>query len=86
MKYRKKPVIIDAVQWNPDKPLGDYPEWLAQEIQSTAIPVLMGLRIFTLEGGMTANPGDWIIRGIKGELYPCKDEIFRSTYEPVEES
>ena len=42
-----------------------------------------GLKIFTLEGKMLANPGDWIIRGVKGEMYPCKDEIFRLTYEPV---
>lgn len=43
------------------------------------------LLIPTLEGTMRAGVGDWIIRGIKGELYPCKDDIFRATYEPVEE-
>ncbi|MCR2628074.1 hypothetical protein NSP54_24115, partial [Salmonella enterica] len=44
-----------------------------------------GLKIYTLEGKMLASPGDWIIRGVKGEMYPCKDEIFRLTYEPVGE-
>ena len=41
-------------------------------------------QVKTLEGTMTGNPGDWMIRGIAGECYPCKDDIFRATYEPVE--
>ena len=62
MKYRKKPVIIDAVQ-------------LTERIE-----------IDTLEGIMIGNPGDWLITGVKGEQYPCKDDIFRMTYEPVGEA
>jgi len=41
--------------------------------------------IHTLEGDMVANPGDWIITGVKGEVYPCKDDVFRATYEPVKD-
>lgn len=44
-----------------------------------------GLKIFTLEGAMMANIGDWIIRGVNGEYYPCKPDIFEKTYEPAEE-
>ena len=44
-----------------------------------------GLKIFTLEGTMNANIGDWIIKGVKGEFYPCKPDIFEETYEKVEE-
>lgn len=61
MKFRKKPIIIDAVQWYDHG-------W-----------------IDTLEGGHIVCPGDWIIKGIKGEYYPCKPDIFRQTYEPVED-
>ena len=43
----------------------------------------IGLRLKNLEGDMRANPGDWIIRGVKGEFYPCKPDIFEATYEPV---
>lgn len=46
---------------------------------------LGGLEILTLEGKMTADVGDWIIRGVKGEFYPCKPDIFEATYEPAEE-
>ena len=79
-KYRKKPVEIEAVQWTgtngmevaaflDGQPWKDRPE---------------GIVITTLEGAMTASPGDWIIRGVKGEFYPCKPDIFDATYEPVE--
>ena len=61
MKYRKKPVIIEAEQL-------------------TKLTFIQ-----TLEGTMQGNPGDWLITGVKGERYPCKDDIFRATYEPVEE-
>lgn len=80
MKYRKKPIVIDAVQW-----------WPPGHSQHTPIEgVERGPRddqpwgVATLEGFMVANPGDWIITGVKGERYPCKDDIFRATYEPAE--
>lgn len=83
-KFKKKPVVIDAVLWRPEYPPNSYPEWLWKEIGSR--PQLFDadtgvLTIRTLEGDMKANPGDWIIRGVKGELYPCKPDIFDATYE-----
>ena len=78
--YRKKPVVITAVQWN-----GDISEIIAAFGRGFEFgPFSLWLRIPTLEGDMTAQPGDWIIRGVKGEYYPCKPDIFETTYEPVE--
>lgn len=82
-RFRKKPVVIEAVQWLNRKiicPPG--PEWFVKAEEDKTIR-LRGdmLDIKTLEGVMTAKPGDWIIRGVKGELYPCKDDIFQMTYE-----
>lgn len=81
MKFIKKPIEIEAVQW-----LG-YNE---QDIygfarQSDGLIEVEGttLLIHTLEGLMRADKGDWIIRGVKGEYYPCKPDIFAETYEPV---
>lgn len=71
MKYRKKPVVIEATQWFKD---GDHP----------AVTDI-GL-IATLEGNMHVTPGDYIITGVKGEHYPCKPDIFELTYEPVEQA
>lgn len=83
MKFRKKPVEIEAHQW--DGNWKSIPEWLRTEWKVGGVfcagPKLV---IHTLEGDMVAMPGDWIIQGVKGELYPCKDEIFRQTYEQVE--
>lgn len=84
MKYRKKPIVIDAVQWNGSNleevaSLGGASEY-QQEFLSD------DLSIVTLEGTMTANKGDWIIKGVKGELYPCKADIFEASYEPAEET
>ncbi len=84
--FRKKPVVIEAVQWKPDVPPSSLPQWLWSEIglrpqlfdQTTGV-----LTIRTLEGDMAANPGDWIIKGVKGEIYPCKPDIFDATYEPA---
>jgi len=83
MKFRKKPIVIEAVKWDGNL--------------STVLPLLSNsstreveqelgsklLQIKTLEGVMTANIGDWIIRGVSGEIYPCKPDIFEKTYEPV---
>lgn len=85
-KYRKKPVVIEAVQWlNKSIACPPGPEWFF-EAERKDIIQLAGdvLHIKTLEGVMQAHPGDWIIRGIKGELYPCKPDIFAATYEPLE--
>jgi len=84
MKFRKKPVVIDAWQWN-NQPSRHWPEWLACDPQDRITLSGLGFCIHTMEGVMIAEIGDWIIKGIKGELYPCKPDIFEATYERVEE-
>lgn len=87
MEYRKKPVVIDAFQWKGNFE-GDFPDWFNEAHDKGIVKFHLGhqyLYIDTLEGTMTAYAGDFIIRGIKGELYPCKPEIFERTYEKVEE-
>lgn len=79
MKYRKKPVIIEAVQFkgNNEQEIIDFTKGTAMMRPAD----LKSLRIPTLEGDHIANVGDWIIKGIKGEFYPCKPDIFTQTYE-----
>jgi hypothetical protein len=81
MKYRKKPVVIDAVQL----PVAEAPSWLADAMDGGTVELYKtgNAVIKTLEGAMSATPGDWIIQGVKGELYPCRDDIFRMTYDPA---
>lgn len=85
MKYRKKPVVIEA--WRiPARqgPAHDLPPlWLIEALSSGHAYVIPegGVAINTMEGTMTGNVGDWIIHGVKGELYPCKPDIFAATYE-----
>ena len=92
MKFRKKPVVIDAIQV-PDLTTGPCNEFfealMEVGIHSTPdrilLPMSDHLLIRTLEGEMRADIGDWIIRGVKGEFYPCKPDIFEATYEPAKE-
>lgn len=84
MKYRKIPVVIEAVRYIGDHEniFSEQPDWLLEAIESKKIKIMTGkLNVYTLEGLMTAKPGSYIIRGIKGELYPCDAEIFESSYE-----
>ncbi len=87
MKFRKRPVVIEAVQWTGGSNievagfLGSN-EWSHQPATNTEPE---HLTIKTLEGNITASIGDWIIRGVKGEFYPCKPDIFEQTYEKVGE-
>lgn len=88
-KYRKKPVVIEAVQWDGDpRTFAEILPWLADTKVNQNLPEVTEGRIVipTLEGNMLCEPGDWIIKGIKGELYPCQDEIFKATYEVVNET
>jgi len=90
-KFRKKPVVIDAVRIEKEMKT---PAWLKDALVRGEV-ILYGMNrilrdqpqayIKTLEGTMRGDAGDWIIRGVKGELYPCKPDIFEATYEPVEE-
>jgi hypothetical protein len=75
MKFRKKPVVIEAEQFNGiDLPHGT----------CRAPGKNQPAYIDTLEGRMTVSVGDWVIKGVNGEFYPCKPEIFEKTYDPVE--
>lgn len=93
MQFRKRPVVIEAVQltWDQWNEMCDLIGHLL-DMEGGAFayldpedPDLMRLDIHTLEGVMTAQHGDWIIKGIQGEFYPCKPDIFDATYERVED-
>jgi hypothetical protein len=96
MKYRKKPIIVDAFQWFrahyskehsfTDKK--DFPEWFDKAKKNgivwfTNIGSIEYMEIKTLEGTILARNGDYIIKGIRGEIYPCKPKIFEATYEKL---
>lgn len=89
-KFRKKPVEIEAIQWKgPNafevEEMMAIEEWIVSRIQDDRSAKFTGqnIEIETLEGTMTASPGDWIICGVQGELYPCKPDIFEATYDPA---
>lgn len=103
--YRKKPVVIEAIQWNGTNAdevalfgaMAFETDALAWDYDAGAYVYPGGriaflgeggmqpgcLLVPTLEGDMLARPNDWIIRGVQGEFYPCKPDIFAATYEPV---
>lgn len=95
-KYRKKPVVIEAFQFTEESILNSTPKekqvplWFIKS-PDTSIHVTEKIHnshyalIKTLEGEMRAAPDDWIIKGINGEIYPCKPDIFEKTYELVRE-
>lgn len=81
-QYRKKPIVIEAVQFDPQ---GKWPSCVTPWPKDGLTPRDMSFGyIKTLEGDMHVLAGDWIIKGIKGEFYPCKPDIFEATYELVE--
>ena len=78
MKYRKKPVVIEAFRLGHDF----YPEWFEAAIQDGIASVADDTAtVKTLEGDHTTSFGDWVIQGVKGEIYFCRNDIFRMTYE-----
>lgn len=91
-KYRKKPVVIEAVQW--DGTVEGWNKvivpWKGEDGDCIKALALCGdhshidVYIETLEGNMTVSPGDYIIKGVQGEFYPCKPDIFEQTYEKIE--
>lgn len=85
MKFRKKPVVIEAVLWNGTQ-VSEVTEWISDALHNDTI-MRFGDKVVikTLEGNMIANPGDYIIKGVKGELYPCKPDIFEQTYESIKD-
>ena len=95
-KYRKKPVVIEAFKWTGDETQMEDPEWIVEAIKNKIVRIefepdlikgeaLPFLLIKTLEGEMRANIGDYIIKGVADEMYPCKPDIFEKTYEAVGE-
>jgi hypothetical protein len=90
-KYRKRPVIIEAMRFGAHTealPFGDLHAWLSEGGCSFRLGQAMDGPVFmlisSLEGWMRAEIGDWIIRGVEGEFYPCKPSVFAATYEPEE--
>lgn len=90
MKYKKKPVVIEAFQLNDRGLIGE--DWFWDAVSDNKIithsfgkhePDKAWCEINTLEGVMTASSGDFIIQGVEGEIYPCKPDIFHKTYEVV---
>jgi hypothetical protein len=89
-QYRKKPVVIEAfrvLDKLPEDP-AHTPQWLIEAVIAGEIGVIMAnnsskFSVKTTEGTMTGNVGDWIIKGVKDELYICTDEIFQMTYDKV---
>lgn len=87
MKFVKKPVIVDAIKFiGKQEPIlefiKDSNEIIGFEVDSEGNNI--AVIISTLEGEMKANINDWIIKGVSGEIYPCRPDIFSKTYEPVE--
>jgi hypothetical protein len=94
MKFRKKPVVIDAIQWTGHNAT-EIMLFVGQKLKASSVPYgiemdhddipndAYRLEIPTLEGVMTATKLDWIIKGVNGEFYPCKPDIFEKTYEPA---
>ena len=82
-KYRKKPIVIDVIQ-----PIADglKEKWISDAIKDGVVTIRSyGITIETLEGTMVADETDYIIRGLNGEIYPCKADIFQKTYEEVKD-
>ena len=82
-KFVKKPVVVDAVQFTFAN-VAEVEEFL--DCPHTFYPETYTIRLSTLEGIMTASLGDWIIKGVNGEFYPCKPDIFNKTYDPYPET
>jgi hypothetical protein len=86
-KYRKKPVMVEAVRFTGRGSEDAILEWIDGPLASYHMgsdPATAPIKISTLEGVMEAAPGDWIIKGVAGEFYPCKPDIFEATYEEAD--
>lgn len=88
-RYQKRAIIIEAIRCEQalyafTKEWKSLPKWLAEHYEKGGVVVLpKGISLPTLEGEMLASLDDWIIRGVQGEIYPCKPEIFAATYDLV---
>ena len=90
-RFRKRPVEIDAMQWDGSREAIDACcQWVNAGAEEPILDYIFfgsndvkDVQIATLEGYMSVSPGDWIIKGVQGEFYPCKPDIFKATYEPA---
>ena len=91
-RFRKKPIVIEAYEYagrgnGHPRYKGNVPSWVSDGFESGVLRATNGtdpLVVVTAEGEMVLSSGDWLIRGVEGELYPCKPSVFAATYEPVE--
>lgn len=92
-KFRKRPVEVDAVQYGLGLPIAAFdincPDWIDRAyndgtLTNGQVDGQTKLRVRTLEGPIYASPGDWIIMGTRGEIYPCKPDVFSEVYEAVQ--
>lgn len=91
MKFRKKPLVIEAVQVTKEmrNNFGPFPDWALPHLKASRTSKIENseeIFVKTLEGDMRVSDGDWLIRGVKGEVYPCKPDIFEAIYEPADEA
>ena len=85
-KYRKKPVVVEAIEWKGSDPFGPHEGEVFDFYEDAVIHHSSNVvSVYTREGEMYANVGDYIVKGVNGEFYPCGSEIFHLTYEPVSE-
>ncbi len=82
MKYRKKPVVVEAMKFTDDNKNQVF-HWITCSTTADFNGGKPIIRIQTLEGVMTAELGDYIIKGVQGEFYPCKPDVFEQTYEKM---
>lgn len=84
-QYTKKPVTIEAFRWTGGPDQQEDPVWACEAIAAGTIQFVEAgfMSVHTTEGVMNASPGDWIIRGVEGEIYPCRDSVFQATYMPA---
>lgn len=90
-KYRKKPIVVEAFRWEPKGDPNSLPEWFLRMLMQGKVrsdrdgDYNESVTFVTREGTAVARPGDYVIRGVGGEIYPCDPEIFKASYEVVEE-
>lgn len=88
MLYKKKPVVVEAMQYTPET-MAECLQFLrdnkARYVLASTDPEVIDIKLITLEGTMTVQNGDYIVKGVHGEFYPCKPDIFRATYESYQD-
>jgi hypothetical protein len=88
-KWRKRPIVVDAFRWTGGPDQTEDPVWIVDEIKADNVWFVASgtpavrMQIMTRDGVLTAWPGDWIIKSVNGEMYPCRPDIFDATYDQV---